>query len=303
MLRLLLTGFTALALTSASQADDVRDVLLLPGGQEVWIALDGAPSRLEAQAAPGRLVLSLAGFAPEDARDIRLRDGGPLESLTLTAGGQLVLSGAFSLARPELREGGVLIRFGEGPAYLAAAEAAEAPRVYQIGEPQPLERAPLEARPVEAADARARPAPGAMPTAFAPPEPALNADPDLAAAATEAGAQAGPPVEEVEAAPGPCDATAAIIASTPWDLDALARHAACLAEIGQRDNAAGLYERVLAFEPGHFEAALGLARLREAQGRRADAARLFEAAAGSARTDGQALAARQSAARLRGDDG
>jgi hypothetical protein len=102
--------------------------------------------------------------------------------------------------------------------------------------------------------------------------------------------------------PGPCDATAAVIASSPWDLDALADHAGCLVQIGEEDNGAGLYERVLAFDPGHFQAALGLARLRERQGRRQDAARLFETAADAARTDGQALSARAAARRLRGDD-
>ncbi len=102
--------------------------------------------------------------------------------------------------------------------------------------------------------------------------------------------------------PGPCDPTAAAIASSPWDLDALANHAACLIEIGEYQNGAGLYERVLAFDPGHFQAALGLARLRERQGRRDDAARLFETAADAALTDGQALSARAAARRLRNND-
>lgn len=101
--------------------------------------------------------------------------------------------------------------------------------------------------------------------------------------------------------PGPCDPTAAAIASSPWDLDALADHAACLIGIGEFENGAGLYERVLAFDPGHFPAALGLARLRERQGRREDAARLFETAANAARTDGQGLSARAAARRLRQD--
>ena len=63
-------------------------------------------------------------------------------------------------------------------------------------------------------------------------------------------------------------------------------------------DAATLYERVLAFEPGHYGAALGLARLRAAQGDTAAAAALFQTAADSARTDGEALAARSAADNL-----
>lgn len=312
MLRLLLTAPTALALTSPGLADEVRDVLLLPGERQVWIAVDGAPNRLDVEAAPGRLVLTLAEFQPRNTRDIRAWADGPVESLTVTTDGRLVLTGAFGVADAQLREGGVLVRFDERWDAMADAGRGEAPQTFTIEAPQPQEEAPpqtsMRAASVEAAGADASAADGTA-------DRAMNRamGPERSGAGTPASQELESPgmaeqdpmaiVQAGAAEQGPCDETAAVIASSPWDLDALARHAACLAEIGERDNAAGLYERVLAFEPGHFQAALGLAQLREAQGRRVEAARLFEAAAGSARTDGQALAARQSAARLRDGDG
>jgi hypothetical protein len=101
--------------------------------------------------------------------------------------------------------------------------------------------------------------------------------------------------------PGPCDASAARVASSPWDLDALTVHADCLVEIGQVNNGAGLYERVLAFEPSHFRPR---SALRVSASARAAAPRrraCLKTAANSALTDGQALAARQAADRLRDD--
>ena len=95
-----------------------------------------------------------------------------------------------------------------------------------------------------------------------------------------------------------CADSASRLEDTPWDLNAMSAHADCLAGSGATTDAATLYERVLAFEPGHYGAALGLARLRAAQGDTAAAAELFQTAADSARTDGEALAARSAADNL-----
>jgi tetratricopeptide (TPR) repeat protein len=123
-------------------------------------------------------------------------------------------------------------------------------------------------------------------------EPEPEPEPEPAAYPVAAAAASQP-------APGPCDAQASALADAPWDLDRLTDQADCLVEAGEPRNAAGLYERVLAFQPEHFRAALGLARLRQQSGRHADAARLYETAAGSAMTDGEALAASAAARRAR----
>jgi tetratricopeptide (TPR) repeat protein len=290
MLRFLLSAASALFLTSTVHADEVRDVLLLQGEQHVWIALDGAPTGLSAYPGQGHLLIALTGFSPSSAREIRTRDGGPLEAVSIRPGGQIVLSGGFASAAAELRDGGVLVSFGDAPAY--RAEAAPAQDSRQIGAPQLRAAAPETTEPARSP---------AAPSRLARTEP-QEAAPTQTPAAVQSAVAEGETGSDAPAPAGLCEESAAVIASSPWDLDALARHAACLAENGEGRNAAGLYERVLAFEPGHFQAALGLARLREAEGRRADAARLFEAAANSALTDGEALAARQAAARLRGDD-
>lgn len=290
MLRFLLPAASALALTSTAYADEVRDVLLLQGEQQVWIALDGAPTGLSAYSGEGHLLIALTGFSPSTAREIRARGAGPLERLSIRPGGQIVLSGGFQSAHAQLREGGVLVSFDAAAG--ARAEAEPAPHGVPIGAPRPL-----------AAPERMPPAPSSAASSRVARSEPQEVAPTPAPAAVQAVAAEGVSGSGAAAPAGLCEESAAAIAASPWDLDALAGHAACLAENGERRNAAGIYERVLAFEPGHFQAALGLARLREAQGRRAEAARLFESAANSALTDGQALAARQSAARLRGDDG
>ena len=157
-------------------------------------------------------------------------------------------------------EGGVLIRLAEAEPAAAAPEPAP-----------PARRAPRELR-----------APGDSPV-----EPAPAASPADADAARDAGTVAGP-----------CAATQVQIAASPWDLDALSGHAACLAGEGLTDQAIGLYERVLAFEPGHYQAAMGLARLRTQRGETSVARELFLEAARNARTDGEALQARAAARRL-----
>lgn len=90
----------------------------------------------------------------------------------------------------------------------------------------------------------------------------------------------------------PCTQAASAVDADPWDIDALTRHAECLLDAGQADEATILLERVIAFEPGRFDAVIALAEAHAAQGD-VDAARaLYEQAANVAATDGQAIAAR-----------
>ncbi|MEE2565930.1 tetratricopeptide repeat protein [Hyphobacterium marinum] len=99
-------------------------------------------------------------------------------------------------------------------------------------------------------------------------------------------------------APAGCALTAAAVEADGWDLDALTAHSACLADEGRGEEARPLLERVLAFEPSRFDAALMLAEITEDSGERSAAQALFEQAAEAARTDGQAAAARARARAL-----
>lgn len=337
LLVLALAGATPVAL---AREDGVRDVLLVDrGGPHVWIALEATPRSLQAQSAPGRLVLDVQGLSLEEARRIVPVNGAPLRVLTATPldGGaaRLVLEGAFTTGEASIRQGGVWIAL-DGRISDPAPAPAPAVAAATVGDDRTAPTEPEAGEPVSAAGPGANSAPSraTIPagTAAAPGRPASavvlepgHGAPDLPAVpASEPQAEAemrsvpADPAGEsaiIDAAPeaavgadpdraGPCDATAAAVQESPWDLDALTRHADCLVSLGPagRDNAAGLYERVLAFDPTHFRAAIGLARIREAQGRGAEAARLYERAASAAMTDGEALAARAAADRNRDDE-
>lgn len=274
-------------------------MLVLPGGA-VFVAMDETPSGLSFEASTDQLSVALPGWSGAP-RTISPYGPAGFSRLRVTADG-FVLDGAPAGASAELVQGGVLLRLGGSDPALtadAAAEAMPAPRIYTIAQ------ADSESAPAQA------PASGeAAPDPDARPEPARRqawpADTGRTASAAELGApnaasaNAAPAAQaEPDVAPGPCDAEAAALADAPWDLDLIVAQADCLLEAGERRNAAGLYERVLAFQPEHFRAALGLARLRQQAGRHGDAARLFETAAGSALTDGEALAAQAAARRAR----
>lgn len=285
---ILLVAFCALpALPTPVSADEVEDVLVLPDGA-IFIALDRAPDgavidsdgavRLSGWTAPRRVIApyGAAGFTR------LVVDGGVLR---------------FDGARPEvaeLRDGGVLLRlnnagaanFAGAQADTSAPEAAAQASAVATAEPAAGVSDRMHSGDESATHASSSARSGLERTPREPEHP-VSVSPAASASSEEA------PVS------GPCDAQAAALADAPWDLDLIVAQADCLVEAGERENAVGLYERVLAFEPEHFRAALGLARLREHAGRHEDAARLFEAAAGSALTDGEALAARAAARRAR----
>lgn len=263
MLRSFLLGAALAGLAAPAGAELVDARLGEAGdGPALWLAFDTQPGAVRAAGeAPG--IFEIDGVA-SPARVIEVALPAALERIALAPVDadtvRLTLGGAIAAAEAEVREGGVLIRLAEAEPAAAAPEPAP-----------PARRAPRELR-----------APGDSPV-----EPAPAASPADADAARDAGTVAGP-----------CAATQVQIAASPWDLDALSGHAACLAGEGLTDQAIGLYERVLAFEPGHYQAAMGLARLRTQRGETSVARELFLEAARNARTDGEALQARAAARRL-----
>ncbi|MEQ8434772.1 MAG: tetratricopeptide repeat protein [Oceanicaulis sp.] len=328
--RSFLTSCAVLALGAAAaapaSAGEVKDVLALPGGG-VFVALDDTPASMTASAAAGRVTVSFEGWSGRP-RTVEPYSEAGFSRLLVTADG-FVLEGGFSGAQAELRRGGVLVHFGDGASHQGEAMAGAGASL-DAAPGSASSRASIQALdPARGASAPGAHAgePGANPGSAASlsqsrnsalqPDSEPDAAPQGAVSMPQSGAASQPDGEPTpypsgdraaapdageaasQPAPGPCDAQASALADAPWDLDRLTDQADCLVEAGETRNATGLYERVLAFQPEHFRAALGLARLRQQSGRYADAARLFETAAGSAMTDGEALAASAAARRAR----
>lgn len=330
---LLTSVLLSTALTAPAAGNAVRDVMIVErDGAHVWIALDAMPAALAAQSDPGRLTLQLDGFASREPRRIVPVDGAPLTLVRVAPRGEATLitvEGAFAMAEASLRQGGIWIALdgslsGAASSGVLIANAAVSDASQGAGRANADEDTPRQDQTGSSAlgDAAER----AQARAPSGSDRAAQSGARASRAATDvsADAQTAPPPQGSEMsrpaqtgrddtapeaaiganpdAPGPCDATAAAVQNSPWDLDALTRHADCLVGMDERANAAGLYERVLAFDPTHFRAAIGLARIREAQGRGEEAARLYERAASAALTDGEALAARAAAERNRDDE-
>lgn len=245
---------------------NVRD-----GSADVWLALGGQPSGLSVTGSDGALDLTLEGHACA-AREIMPPAGRPVSRIALSAQGadgcMIRLEGQWREAQAFLGEEGVLVAL-EGVSTASAG-----------------------LQPVVSA-AASGPAPGTAQASAGEGQAAGDAP----AGSSAADRAAGRPTTLADAG-GACVQSASRLEDTPWDLNAMAMHADCLAGARRAGDAMTLYERVLAFEPGHYGAALGLARLRAAAGDRAAAAELFQTAAESARTDGEALAARTAAEEL-----
>jgi len=257
-----------LMMAGAQAGAELRDVIAVErGGQPyVWIGLETQPDGLELRREGAGYVLRVEGPQAGAARMIEPAGRAPFGALRLEPrehGFDLVFSGLTDAMSAELREGGIWLSFdAQGP--------GASPELAQAGSSRSgQEAAPAETQSGEAA----------------------AATPPAASAVSQQPAQPAPgPVD-------PCAGTSAAMDDSPWDLDVLTRHADCLVTAEQTEAAAALYERVLAFEPGHYAAAVGLAGLLEEQGRTAEAARLYDAAASSAITDGEALRARTSGRR------
>jgi tetratricopeptide (TPR) repeat protein len=267
---MLMLALAFLALTQAepdgSSLTDAYLANVRDGAADLWLALDGQPSALAATASEGALDLALEGFSCR-TREILPPAGRPVRRLVLNGDGEggcaIRLEGQWREADAFLGEGGVLVA-------LDGIELA----------PAPLRPAPAASTPT--------------PVAVSAPSSDAARAPDADMAAVAAGGEPARPTA-LAAGGAACAQSASRLEDTPWDLNAMSAHGDCLAGSGSTDDAATLYERVLAFEPGHYGAALGLARLRAAAGDVAGAAELFQTAAESARTDGEALAARHAA--------
>lgn len=95
-----------------------------------------------------------------------------------------------------------------------------------------------------------------------------------------------------------CEAATVALEADSWNIDALMVHSRCLMAQGATADAIPLLERVVAFEPGRFDAVIALAEANESLGNVESAHALYEQAATVAATDGQAVAARARARRL-----
>lgn len=280
---MLILALALLALTQAEpQGSGLTDAYLTNirnGSADLWLAMDGQPSALTAQSGEGFLDIRVEGVACA-GREIVPPSGRPVSRLVVSAdpadGCSLRVHGQWADAQAFLGEAGVLVAL-DGVEVSPAGLVPVGPSAASGGSPASGEPAVGEDRSGEA---------GAQPGPATAPSPA----------GTPTGSGPGRPT--ALAGDGVCAGSASRLEDTPWDLNAMSAHADCLVREQRLADATTLYERVLAFEPGHYGAALGLARLRAAAGDREGAAELFQTAAEGARTDGEALAARQAAEEL-----
>lgn len=288
---------SALAVSLAASAEaDLLDIAFVErdGAAHVWIAFDQQPQSIAVEAGEG-FVIDVTGVSIAQARHITPVQSGPVQTLALTPqaeGVSLSMSGAFEHADAELREGGIWISLhgvDAGFTHQRVADASAPSGHAHSSQPhaegsghQTDGGAPAHASEGEAVAQRPSVTPRA--TQIAPPPSDALSDAQAASASSVT-------TED----PGLCPDTASRLVDAPWDLNLLSLHADCLASLDELDNAAGLYERVLAFDPRHFQSALGLARIRSEQGQHDEAANLFDVAASAARTDGQAVQARMAA--------
>jgi len=140
-----------------------------------------------------------------------------------------------------------------------------------------------------------------------PPMPDAAADVEVAAPVESAPTAVDVADNDDMAAVSPAASTGCVsqadtVAMSPWDLDALTALAQCHVDDNRPSEARPHLERVLAFEPGRFDAAILLAEVAEGEGAIDEARALYDQAAGSARSDGQAAAARARGRALSPDD-
>lgn len=323
-------------LSLASVNGEVRDVFQLPGGEQgqVFVALSEMPPRMTQGAAGDALILSLPGVHMNERRIVPAK-GAVFDGLMVApgdTGSVLRFDGVGQGARAELVAGGILISLGEGRPEItntipeerrvvasamigssADAYSSTSGRMHSAASPgsqqataslsgsssgpagrdasghddhgvtQGVSLASHDERAAEGSAA------SGSPTALSPSEP------DHVAEAV----QEVPGEPDVSVAERVCPEQNMAIEESPWDLDLLTALGECLSAHDHGPDAVEYFEQVLAFEPSHFRAALGLARIREQLGEPDEAARLFEVASRSAITDGEALAARAAARRMR----
>ncbi len=316
MIRVLTASALAALSCSAAEAE-LRDISLLQdaGRTQLWLSFDDQPRGVEVRPGTG-LVLHVDGVTSEGARRIEPAVRGPVSALALTPapnGVSISVSGAFSGGEAEVRQGGVLVTLmnvtgvsapiTRTPPQTHAAEesASESASSPAAQNQQASSSAPTPSSAAQGAGA----APGsAMDTTDAQTssQSVTDAEPDETHASSTHDPARGEALElggDIVIDESVCPDSAARLADAPWDLNLLSTHADCLVSMGDSEGAVALYQRVLAFDPRHFQAALGLARILSDQGDHQAAAELFDTAASAARTDGQAVQARMAARRAR----
>lgn len=313
----LLTASALAALSCAAAHAELRDVSLLQseGLTQLWLAFDSQPQSVEIQLGSG-LVLHVDGVSLDRSRHIEPAVRGPVSALALSRapnGVSISMSGAFAGGEAEVREGGVLvtlsgvtgqsapIRRSPPRAPVSEQGAMSGPTASPASEPVASSASSSSAPSSTSGPSEQHSAGGANAASSEPQDLAPAPSPAPASAGSAAGTQAqmrelGGDLVIDESV---CPDSAARLADAPWDLNLLSTHADCLVSVGDSESAVSLYQRVLAFDPRHFQAALGLARILSDQGDHQAAAELFETAASAARTDGQAVQARMAARRAR----
>lgn len=301
MRALILVILTSIGLTAPSAADltDLRARLEGEAGQ-IWIAFDEHPTALTSEVSESGLVLTLDGVT------VRPRAISPASETLLAAvsvdplpqGGvvRLFASRAWSGARAELRQGGVLVSMTVGPAPRVHIAEAALVADHDAHAADLSRSATASADAGDAAASAQAPDPVAMASTGPDPVdpaalPAQRATADLFAQGDDAASDASSVMP-----PGVCVNEARAVADSPWDDDMLYAQAACLNDAGYLAPAASIYEQMLAFEPENFRATVALAEIRVGQGDSDAAAELYNQATAYAISDAEAARAR---ARLR----
>ena len=321
---LILSGLLA-GLAAASPAlADIKDVRVEESGASgrIWLAFDEQPAAADLVLEPGAARLSVRGVQvrPRAIETVRR------EALNVhaTAGGAEIVLPArtdWREARAEIREGGVLITY-QG-AYESAAPATPEARILpasaMTSAMTSTVSAPAPAAEAAAPEPRPEPRPAPEPAPEIAPEPAAVERPAVSPEMTPEGAAEPAPETLPETAPEtapetsperapepapvaaadtvapqparamtPCEIAAAGVAADPWNFAVLGDHAACLADQDETEAAREIYERILAFEPENYTAALGLAQISVDQGDAEAARALFSQAASAASSDAEA---------------
>ncbi len=281
----------AAALGAAAPAHaQLRDALIIEreDAPHLWLAFDAQPASVFIEGG----VLYVIGVQNEAARAIIPAVPAPFSALRMepeSDGVRITLRGA-ALDGAEIRAGGVWLTL-DAPGWAAPPAqpaSSQVPASAQARITPSPETAPTDTGTDAMARANGPALPGDMPATDAPPAAARTPAPSPAT-----------PAQRAAAVNPACAGVARDLEDAPWDLDLIAAKGACLVQAGDAGDARSQFERVLAFEPEHARAALGLARLKEASGDLTGAAELYDIAARGARTDGEALEAMAAARRVR----
>lgn len=296
-------------LFAAPAIADIRDTQFRVEGDtaRIWISFDNQPVEVLLTPTSDGVRLDVRGVEaqPHNIQPSDRRLVSALQVIPVDEGAQINItaSGYWSDARAELRQGGVLLHvrldFGANESRATNSDTANRNALAQLtGEPVEFSSDPnrhdtpaanrveREHSPEPAVERHA----AAVATAAAQ-EHIANAEVagnETTAAAMEV-AEAIP--EPVAARAEPCLAEAALVDEDPWDDARLISHAACLRDAGEIEDAAGIYQQMLAFEPENFDIAMELATIRRAQGNDAAARTLFDQAASNATSDAEAVRA------------